>query len=60
MMRQHVREVDKRVLTVHLVESILTSGNILKLLPIVASGNYALSIIVIYISLPWRLAMLRL
>ena len=46
-MRQHLREVVKRVLTSHLVESILTSGSILKLLPTVEGGNFPIFVVMI-------------
>ena len=50
-MRQQLREAVKRVLTRHLVEdwveSILTSGSILKLLLIVAGGNFPIFVVMI-------------
>ena len=47
MMRQQLREAVKRMLTSHLVESILTSGSILKLLLIVAGGNFSIFVVMI-------------
>ena len=47
MMRQQLREAIKRVLTGHLVESTLTSGSILKLLPTVAGGNFPIFVVMI-------------
>ena len=47
MMRQQLREAVKRVLTGHLVESILTSGSILKLLLTVVGGNFPIFVIMI-------------
>ena len=47
MMRQQLREAVKRVLTGHLVESILTSCNILKLLPTIAGGNFPIFLVMI-------------
>ena len=47
MMRQQLREAVKRVLTGHLVESILTNGSILKLLLSVASGNFPIFVVMI-------------
>ena len=46
-MRQHLREAVKRVLIGHLVESTLTSGNILKLLPTIAGGNFTIFVVMI-------------
>ena len=46
-MRQQLREAVKRVLTGHLVESILTSGSILKLLLTVAGGNFPIFVVMI-------------
>ena len=51
-MRQQLRKVVKRVLTGHLVEktmveSILTSGSILKLLLTVAGGNFPIFMVMI-------------
>ena len=46
-MRQQLREAVKRVLTGHLVESILTSGSILKLIPTVAGGNFPIFVFMI-------------
>ena len=47
MMRQQLREAVKRMLTSHLVESILTSGSILKLLLTPASGNFLIFVVMI-------------
>ena len=46
-MRQQLREAVKRVLTGHLVESILTSGSILKLLLTIAGGNFPIFVAMI-------------
>ena len=46
-MTQHLREAIKRVLTGHLVESILTNGSILKLLLTVAGGNFPIFVVMI-------------
>ena len=47
MMRQRLREVVKRVLTGHLVESILTSGSILKLHLTIVGGNFHIFVVMI-------------
>ena len=47
MMRQQLREAVKRVLIGHLVESILTSGSILKLLLTVTGGNLSIFVVMI-------------
>ena len=47
MMRQQLREAVKRVLTGHLVESILTSGGILKLLLTVTCGKFPICVVMI-------------
>ena len=46
-MRHQLREALKRVLTGHLVESILTSGSIFKLLTTVAGGNFPIFVVMI-------------
>ena len=46
-MRQPLMEAIKRVLTGHWVESILTSGNILKLLLTIAGGNFPIFMVMI-------------
>ena len=47
MMRQQLREAVKRVLTGHLVESILTSGRIFKLLLTIVGGNFPIFVVMI-------------
>ena len=47
MIRQQLREAVKRVLIGRLVESILTSGSILKLLLTVARGNFPIIVVMI-------------
>ena len=47
MMRQQLREAVKRVFTGQLVESTLTSGSILKLLPTVAGGKFPIFVVMI-------------
>ena len=45
MMRQQLREAVKRVFIGRLVESTLTSGSILKLLPTIAGGNCTIFVV---------------